>query len=61
MVKECLSFFKRDIRNGAQAFGYKEGDLFKCEPYLQMRTAFGSHVMWVPCMLDILGEDWEEV
>ena len=45
----------------ADAFGYNEGDLFKCEPYLQMRTAQGSHVMWVPCMLDIFGEDWEEL
>lgn len=45
----------------ADAFGYKEGDLFKCEPYLQMRTAQGSHVMWTPCNLDIFGEDWEEV
>jgi hypothetical protein len=42
----------------AEAWGLKEGDLFKCEPYLQMKTATGSHIMWTPNIVDILAEDW---
>lgn len=42
----------------AEAWGLNEGDLFKCEPYLQIRTALGSHAMWVPSIEDILAEDW---
>lgn len=38
-----------------------EGDLFKCEPYLQIKTADGSHAMWVPSIGDILAEDWQIV
>lgn len=45
----------------ADAFGYKEGDLFKCRPYLQMRCADGSHQMWLASQSDILEEDWEIV
>ena len=29
----------------AKAWGMNEGDLFKCEPYLQIKTADGSHAM----------------
>lgn len=43
----------------AEAYGLKEGDLFKVEPYLQIRNAQGSHSMWVPSIGDILAEDWE--
>ena len=43
----------------AEAWGMNEGDLFKCEPYLQIRTAQGSHAMWVPSIGDVLAEDWE--
>lgn len=42
----------------AEAWGLNEGDLFKCEPYLQIRTAKGSHAMWVPSIGDILASDW---
>jgi hypothetical protein len=45
----------------AEAWGLKEGDLFKCEPYLQIRTAQGSHAMWVPSINDCLAEDWEVI
>lgn len=45
----------------AEAWGMKEGDLFKVEPYLQLRNAQGSHVMWVPSIGDIFAEDWEVI
>lgn len=44
----------------AKAWGMKEGELFKCNPYLQIKCADGSHSMWVPSINDILAEDWEE-
>lgn len=45
----------------AEAWGMKEGDLFKCNPYLQIKCADGSHSMWVPSINDILAEDWEYI
>ena len=42
----------------AEAWGLKEGDLFKCDPYLQINTTDGSHAMWVPSIRDCLAEDW---
>lgn len=42
----------------AEAWGLKEGDLFKVRPYFQLRTAQGDHAMWVPSGSDILSEDW---
>lgn len=45
----------------AQAWGMKEGDLFKCEPYLQIQTVDLSHAMWVPSVSDILAGDWKVV
>lgn len=45
----------------AEAWGMQEGDLFKVEPYLQIRMANGSHAMWVPSVTDVLAEDWEIV
>ena len=42
----------------AEAWGLSEGDLFRCEPYLQIKTVDGSHAMWVPSIRDILAEDW---
>lgn len=45
----------------AEAFGYKEGDLFKCKPYLQIRLVDGSHQMWVPSVSDVLAEDWKVI
>ena len=35
-----------------------EGDLFKCNPYLQIKQVDGSHSMWVPSIGDVLAEDW---
>lgn len=43
----------------AEAWGMNEGDLFKCDPYLQISTVDGSHAMWVPSIRDCLNEDWE--
>jgi hypothetical protein len=45
----------------AEAWGMNEGDLFKCEPYLQIKNAQGSHSMWVPSIGDVLAEDWKLV
>ncbi|SHO54403.1 DUF2829 domain-containing protein [Vibrio quintilis] len=42
----------------AEAWGMNEGDLFKCRPYLQLKTADGSHCMWSPSVSDVLGDDW---
>lgn len=42
----------------AQAWGLNEGDLFKCEPYLQIQLPNGSHAMWSPSISDVLAEDW---
>jgi len=42
----------------AIAWGMKEGDLFKHEPYLQIQMVNGSHSMWVPSINDILSNDW---
>lgn len=42
----------------AEAWGLDEGDLFKCNPYLQIKQADGSHSMWLPSVGDILAEDW---
>lgn len=42
----------------ADAWGIKEGDLFKCNPYLQIKQADGSHSMWFPTIGDVLAEDW---
>lgn len=45
----------------AEAWSLNEGDLFRCEPYLQIRMANGSHSMWVPSINDCLAEDWHVV
>lgn len=42
----------------AAAWGINEGDLFRCEPYLQIKMVNGSHAMWVPSINDVLAEDW---
>lgn len=42
----------------AEAWGLNEGDLFVCNPYLQIRCVDGSHSMWVPSINDCLAEDW---
>jgi hypothetical protein len=45
----------------AEAWGMNEGDLFICNPYLQIKQVDGSHSMWVPSIGDVLAEDWVEV
>lgn len=43
----------------AEAWGMEEGNLFKCNPYFQIKNADGSHSMWVPSVGDLLAEDWQ--
>jgi hypothetical protein len=45
-------------KQAAEAWGIDEGELFKVEPYLQIRMVNGSHAMWVPSINDVLAEDW---
>lgn len=45
----------------SKSMGLNEGDLFKCEPYLQIKMVNGSHAMWVPSINDILAEDWDYI
>lgn len=47
--------------NTAKAWGMNVGDLFKCEPYLQIRMVNGSHSMWTPSINDLLANDWRIV
>lgn len=42
----------------AEAWGLEEGDLFRCEPYMQLKMVNGSHSMWVPSVNDCLSNDW---
>ena len=42
----------------ADAWGMEEGELFKCEPYMQINTVHGSHSMWVPSITDLFAADW---
>lgn len=42
----------------AESWGIHEGDLFVCNPYLQIKQVDGSHSMWVPSIGDVLAEDW---
>ena len=43
----------------AEAWDLNEGDLFKVNPYLQIKNADGSHAMWVPSIGDIFANDWK--
>ena len=45
----------------AEVYGMNEGDLFICNPYLQIQNADGSHSMWTPSIDDILANDWAVV
>lgn len=45
----------------AEAWGLNEGDLFICNPYLQIKNVDGSHSMWTPSIGDILSKDWHVV
>ncbi len=45
----------------AKARGINEGDLFRCEPYLQIKITNSSYsiwAMWTPTINDCLAEDW---
>ena len=42
----------------AEAWGISEGDLFVCNPYLQIKNVDGSHSMWFPSIGDVLSDDW---
>mgnify|MGYP003581806136 CR=1 FL=1 len=39
----------------------KTRDLFRVNPYLQIKNADGSHAMWVPSIGDLMAEDWEVI
>lgn len=41
----------------AEAWRIKEGDLFKCAPYMQIQEN-GTHYMWTPNTEDLFAEDW---
>lgn len=41
----------------AEAWGMSEGDLFRCEPYLQIADN-GTHYMWQPSIEDLFATDW---
>lgn len=45
-------------KNTAEAWGMKEGELFKCRSYFQLRCVDGSFQMWFPSVSDCLAEDW---
>lgn len=45
----------------AEAWGLQEGDLFKLNPYLQIKGVNGTYSMWVPSTGDIFAEDWQIV
>lgn len=34
----------------------KEGELFRCKPYLQINTVDGSHAMWFSSIRDYLDD-----
>lgn len=42
----------------AECWGLQEGDLFKCNPYFQVKNLVGSFSMWAPSVDDILADDW---
>lgn len=42
----------------AEVWGLNEGDLFKCNPYFQIKNVDCSHSMWVPSVGDLLANDW---
>lgn len=44
--------------NTAEAWGLPVGDLFRVQPYLQIRNVDNTHSMWVPSINDVLAEDW---
>lgn len=47
--------------NTAEAFGIKEGTLFKVNPYLMLHGADGVNSMWAPSVSDSISTDWGAV
>ena len=45
----------------SEIWGLNEGDLFKCNPYLQIKNSDGSHSMWFPSIGDLFADDWEVI
>lgn len=45
----------------ALTWGINEGDLFRCNPYFQIKQPDGSFSMWIPSVGDLLAEDWAVV
>lgn len=45
----------------ADIWGLNEGDLFKCNPYFQIKNVNKTHSMWIPSIGDLLAEDWEVI
>lgn len=45
----------------ADVWGLNEGDLFKCNPYFQVKNSDGTHSMYVPTVDDIFANDWEVI
>lgn len=43
----------------ARAWDLQEGDLFVCNPYMQIKNVNETYSMWVPSIGDILAEDWK--
>lgn len=63
--KGMYVYYQKGYPNGvpcnkqtAEACGINEGDLFKCNPYLQIKCADCSFSIWIPSINDLLSEDW---
>lgn len=42
----------------ADCWGINEGDLFRCNPYFQVKNNNDTYSMWHPSVDDILADDW---
>lgn len=62
--EECLAYqpgYPEGIpcnKNTSETWHLKEGEIFKCGPYIQMRNGDGTYQMWSGSSEDILAEDW---
>lgn len=63
--KNLWVIYRRGYPNGrpynkqtAATWYINEGESFVVHHFLQLRTANGSHVMWMPSASDALAEDW---
>lgn len=41
-----------------EAWNLKEDELFKCNPYLQIKNSRGEHTMYFPSNEDLFSNDW---